>query len=194
MKLTVRDSVTQVGNHTSKSEASIQSRTALNAGETESSVTDQMEAGQRREYKDTRDFLDTRTSSRRRCQYQEGEELRKCCNKADRCFCTTTLFKSQDWYSTGHGSRTPLQDDGDKPMKDLAQSLQTWYVHTQTWYEHTVASLCAHKDALICAETLVELRNRNRNIPRNGNRQLSALIVNIETDAQTVKPRNCGQV
>ena len=140
MKFTVRDSVTQIGSHTSKSEASIQSRTALN-----SSVTDQLEAGQQREYKDTRDFLDTRTSSRRRCQYQEGEELRKSCNKAHRCFCTTILFKSQDGYSTGHGSHTPLQDDGDEPMMDLAQSLQTWYVHTQTWYEHTVASMCAQR-------------------------------------------------
>ena len=125
MKRAVRDLGAQVGNHTSKSEASIQSRTALNAGETESSVTDQMEAGQRREYKDVRDFLDTRTGSRRRCQCQEGEELSKCCNKASRCFCTTTLFKSQDWYSTGHESHTPRQDDGDKSMNDLAQSLQT---------------------------------------------------------------------
>ena len=115
--------MTQVGNHTSKSEASIQSRTALKAGETENSVTDQLEAGQQREYKDTRDFLDTRTSLRRRCQHQEGEELRTCYNKANRCFCATVLFKSQDWYSTGHGSHTPLQDEGDKPVMDLAQSL-----------------------------------------------------------------------
>ena len=124
MKLTVRDSVTQIENNVSESEASIQSRTALNAGEMENSVTDQLEAGQRRESKGTRDFLDTRTSSRRRCQYQEGEELRKCCNKANRSFCTLMLFKSQDWFSTSHGYHTPLQDDGDKPTMDLAQSLQ----------------------------------------------------------------------
>ena len=37
----------------------------------------------------------------------------------------------------------------------------------------------------MCRETLVELRNRNRNTSRNGNRQLSVMIVNIETDAQT---------
>ena len=65
MKLAVRDSVAQIGNTTSKSEASIQRRTALNAGETESSVTDQLRARQQKEYKDTRDFLDTRTSSSR---------------------------------------------------------------------------------------------------------------------------------
>ena len=52
---------------------------------------------------------------------------------------------SQDWYSAGHGSHTPQQDDGDKPMMDLVQSLQTWYVHTQTWYEHKVASICAQR-------------------------------------------------
>ena len=38
-KLTVRDSVTQIGNNTSKSGASIQSRTALNVGEMENLAT-----------------------------------------------------------------------------------------------------------------------------------------------------------
>ena len=143
-KLTMRDPATQIGNNTSKPETSIQSRTALNAGETENLVTDQLEAVQQREHRGTRDFLGTGTSSRRRFQYQEGKEGRECCNNAqntaNRCFCTTIQFKSQDWYSTGHGSHTPLQDDGDKPMMDLAQGLQTLYVHTlagmQTWYVH----------------------------------------------------------
>ena len=62
-------------------------------------------------------------------------------NKANRCFCTATLFKSQDWYSTGHASHTPLPDEGNKPMMDLARSLQTLSVHTsadvQTWYVRT---------------------------------------------------------
>ena len=31
----------------------------------------------------------------------------------------------QDWYSTDHGSHTPLQDEGDKPMMDLVTGLQT---------------------------------------------------------------------
>ena len=103
MKLTVRDTVTQIKNNTSKCDASIQSRTALNAGETENLVTDQLEAVQQTEHRDTRDLLDTGTSSRRRWQYQEGQEARECCNnvqnKSNRCFCTTILFKSQDWYS-----------------------------------------------------------------------------------------------
>ena len=158
--------MTQIENDTSKSEASIQMRTALNAGEILNLVTDQLEAIQQRERRDTRDFLGTGTSSRRGCQYQEGKEARGCCNaqnKATRCFGTTMLFKSQDWYSAGHGSHTPLQDDGDKPMMDLAQSLQTlyvhtladmqtWYVHTQTWYEHVVASICADEEALTFAQ------------------------------------------
>ena len=123
-KLTVRDSIMQNGNNTSKSEVSIQSKTALNAGEMETLVTDQLEAVQQKELRDTREFLGTGTSSRRRCQYEEGKEARECYNntknKANRCFCTTIFLKSKDWYSTGHGSHTPLPDDGDKPMMDLA--------------------------------------------------------------------------
>ena len=61
----MRDSEMQIGNNTSKSAASIQSKTALNAREMENLVTDQLEAVQQREHRDTRDFLGTRTSSRR---------------------------------------------------------------------------------------------------------------------------------
>ena len=96
-KLTVRDSVTQIGNNTSKSGASIQSRTALNIGEMENLATDQLEAVQQREHGDMGDFLGIGTSSRRRCQYQEGEEARKCCNntqnKANRCFCNVRIAR-----------------------------------------------------------------------------------------------------
>ena len=163
----MRDSVLQIGNNTSESEASIESRTALNAGEMEALVTDQLEAVQQREHRGTREFLGTGTSSRRTCQYQEGKEARECCNntqnKSNRCFCTTMLLKSQDWYSTSHGSHTPLQDDGGKPMMDLAQNLQTmgahaladmqtWYVRTQTWYEHVAASICADEKVLTVAQ------------------------------------------
>ena len=143
----MRDSVTQIGNNTWKSEVSVQSRTALNVGEMENLATDQLEAVQQREHRDARDFLGTGTSSRRGCQYQEGKEARECCNhaqnKENHCFCVTILFKSQDWYSAGHGSHTPLLDEGDKPMMDLAQSLQTLHVHTladmPTWYVHTLS-------------------------------------------------------
>ena len=89
MKLAVRDSVAQIGNHISKSEASIQSGIALNAGETENSVTDQLEAGQQREYKDVRDFgyknkFETKTSVSRRRRIaqmlQESQSLLLYCN------------------------------------------------------------------------------------------------------------------
>ena len=53
----------------------------------------------------------------------------------------------QDWYSTDHGSHTPLQDEGDDPMMDLVTGLQT-------------------------------RRHDHRN------RELSALIVDNETDVQ----------
>ena len=56
IKRAVRDSVAQIGNHTSKSEASIQSETALNVGETENSLTDRLEAEQQREHKDVQYF------------------------------------------------------------------------------------------------------------------------------------------
>ena len=46
-----------------------------------------------------------------------------------------------------HWSHTPLQDDGNKPTMDLAQSLQTRYVRTQTWYDHVVASIRADEEA-----------------------------------------------
>ena len=35
----------------------------------------------------------------------------------------------QDWYSTDHGSHTPLQDEGDEPMMDLVTGLQTRCEH-----------------------------------------------------------------
>ena len=178
----MRDSVAQTGNNTSKSEASIQSRTALNVGEMENWATDQLEAVQQREHGDTREFLGTGTSWRRRCQYEEGKEARECCNitqnKANRSFCTTILFKSQDWYSTGHGSHSPLPDEGDKPMMARTQyqqkvgvyalvDLQTRYVRTQKWYEHVAASICADEEVLTLAQrpswhlgTLQEQRQR----------------------------------
>ena len=95
--------------------------------------------------------MDTTTSSRRRARYQEGaysEELRRCWNEASLCLqYHNNIASLQVWYSTDHGSHTPLQDDGDEPMMDLVTELQT-------------------------------RRHEHRN------RQLSALIVNIETDVQ----------
>ena len=151
-------------------------------------MTDRLEAVQQREHRDTRDLVDTGTKmsvSRRKKKRANVAIPRK--TKSNRCFCTTILFKSQDWYSTGHGSHTPLQDAGNKPMMDLAQSLQAWYGRTQTWYEHVVGSIGADQEALTFAQRpswYSRYLSRNRNRKRNSNRQLS-VIVNIESDAET---------
>ena len=166
-KLTVRDSVMQIGNNTSKSKASIHSRTALNAGETENLVTDQLEAVQQREHRDTQQFLGTGKSSRRRCQYQEGKEARECCNNKQNQIQSLLLVEQycsnrKIGVSTGHGSHTPLQNDGNKLIMDLAQRLQTLgvhaladmqtcYVFTQTLYEHAATSICAGEEVLTVA-------------------------------------------
>ena len=55
-KRAVRDQMTQIGNHTSKSEASIQSVAAWNVGETEKYLTDRLAARHQREHKDVRYF------------------------------------------------------------------------------------------------------------------------------------------
>ena len=128
-KLTVRDSVTQIGNNTSKSEASIQSWTALNVGEMDNLAMDQLETVQQREHRDTRDFLGTGTSSRRRCQYQEGKEARKCCNdtqnKANCCLYYIIVQIARLVFHRPWIPHSPLQDEGDMPMMDLARNLQT---------------------------------------------------------------------
>ena len=63
----------------------------------------------------TRYFLCARTSTRWRSQYQESS----CSENVQMLERSQSLLQYhnsaahlQDWYSTGHGSRTPLQDDG----------------------------------------------------------------------------------
>ena len=95
----VRGVVAQIGNLTSKSEASIQGETALNAGETENYSTDQLEARHQREHKDTRDFLGSGKVQDEDFS-TKMEKLRKCMKDASHYFSTAMLFKLQDWYST----------------------------------------------------------------------------------------------
>ena len=171
-KRAVRDLVAQIGNHTSKSEASIQSETALNAGETENLVTDQIEARHQREHKDVRYSWATRTSSRRRLQFQEGTELRKYWRDANHCFSTAILFKLQDWCSTRPWiPHSTARRRLTKLVMDLVKG----------------CSPDAHRGLDTCTETIdmyTEIRCRFGDT-RNRKRQLSVLIVNIETDAQT---------
>ena len=125
MKRAVRDSVAQVGNHTSKSEASIQSVTALNVGETENSLTNQLKARQQTKHKDMRDFW---IQEQVRDEDFSIKKENNCANVGTKPIFASVLQQHcnlQDWYSTDHGSHTPLQDDGDEPMMGLAPRLHT---------------------------------------------------------------------
>ena len=116
MKRAVRDSVAQIVNHTSKSDASIQSATAWNVGETENSLSDRLETGQQREHNDMRYFW---IQEQVQDEDFSNKKEKNCANVG-----TTPIFASvlqqhcklQDGYSADHGSHTPQQDDGDQPM------------------------------------------------------------------------------
>ena len=126
MKCAVRDSVAHIGNHTSKSVASIQSVTSLNVGETENSLTDRLKAGQQTKHKDMRYFW---IQEQVRVEDFSIKDEKNCANVGTKPSFASVLqqhCKLQDWYSRDHGSHTPLQDDGDEPMMDLAPRLQTW--------------------------------------------------------------------
>ena len=41
----------------------------------------------------------------------------------------SNIASLQDWYSTDHGSRTPLQDEVEETMMDLVTRLQTKCEH-----------------------------------------------------------------
>ena len=110
-KRAVRDSVAQIGNHTSKSEASIQSVAAFNVGETENSLTDRLEARQQREHKDLRYFW---------VQEQVREEdfsikKEKNCASAGKKPIVASVLQCCSNCKIGifykHGSHTPLQDE-----------------------------------------------------------------------------------
>ena len=87
------------------------------------------------------------------------------------------LFKCRMGVLQGHGSHTPLQDEGETPMMDLVKGAAD-PIRIQRPEARVRRSLGTCRGR--------ELRCRfgdNRN--RNRNRQLSMLIVNIETDAQS---------
>ena len=124
----------QIGNNSSKSEASIQSRTALNDGEMENLVTDQFGSSTAKRTQRFAKISGYRNKFETKMSLTERKR-----NRANHCFLYYSVVSNRKgWYSTGHGSHTPPQDDGDKSMMDLAQSLQTLDVHAladlQTWY------------------------------------------------------------
>ena len=158
MKSAVRGSVAQIGNHTSKSEASIQSVTTLNIGDMENSSTDRLEAGHQREHKDVRYFWIQEQVRDEDFSIKQGRnyayvgtkpiftlELQCCSNRK------IGILQTMD----------PTLNNkmkADEAYDGSCEGLQPRYVHRDPRYVH---------------------RNRNRD------RQLSVLIVNIETDAQT---------
>ena len=101
MKRAARDSVAQIGNHTSRSEASIQSETALNAGETEASSTDQLGARRRGEQVQDEDF-----SIKKEKNYADVAAEPIVASVPHFCSnCKVGILQD-------HGSHTPLQDEG----------------------------------------------------------------------------------
>ena len=56
----------------------------------------------------------------------------------------------QDWYSTDHGSHTPLQDDGDESMIDLVTGFQPR--HEQRPKEESTGKPEAQKQTVVNAD------------------------------------------
>ena len=95
---------------------------------TANSLTDRLGAGQRTKHIDTRYFWIKE-------RVQDGDLSIKKVLTAKNCADVGTMPVSasaqqqhckflQDWYSTDHGSHTPLHDEGDEPMMDLVTGLQ----------------------------------------------------------------------
>ena len=150
MKRVIRDSMAQIGNHTSKSEASIQSVTALNVGETENSLTDRLEAGQQREHKDMRDFW---IQEQVRTEDFSITKEKNCANVVTKPIVASILQCSSNCkigILQDHGSHTPLQDDGDKPMMYLVSSLQTRYAHSGVGDTYTETETETETDSCHC--------------------------------------------
>ena len=112
-KRAVRDSVAQIGNHTSKSEASIQCETALNAGVMWNSSTDLFEARHQREHKRCTILWIPEQVQDEDFSIKKEKNCAICCSNCKIC-------SLQD-----HGSHTPLQDKFSSPEMDVVTGLQT---------------------------------------------------------------------
>ena len=80
----------------------------------------------------------------------------------------------------GHGSHTPLQDESETPMMDVVKRGCRPDTNTETRGTCDCAGASVHNSK----RTPMQIR-RHQHRNYNRNRQLSMLIVNIETDAQT---------
>ena len=169
----VRD-LAQIGNHPSKSEASIQKVTALNVGETENSLTDRLEAGQQREHKDMRYFWKREQvqcedfSIKEKTCANVGTKpiiasLQQCCSN-----CELVFYKTMD-PTVHYKMKADETCDGSGERLQPGRTQRPRYVHRQPRYVHR--------------DPMQTRRHQHRNKSRN--RQLPVLIVNTETDAQT---------
>ena len=96
---------------------------------TANSLTDRLKAGQRTLHTDTQVLLETRTSpqtetsaSRRCLQRRTAQMLER---RQSLLQCYNNIASLHDWYSTDHGSHTPLQDEGDEACDVSGEGLQT---------------------------------------------------------------------
>ena len=100
---------------------------------TSNSLTDRLGAGQRTKHIDTRVLLDTRTSPRRRPQYQEGaysEQLRRCWNEASLCFSTfTTVQVCRIGILLNMDPTLQYKMKADEAYDGSGEGLQTRYEH-----------------------------------------------------------------
>ena len=105
---------------------------------TTSWLTDRLGAGERTKHIDTRYFWI-------QARVQDGDfSIKKCLQRRTAQMLERSqsllqyyndIASLQDWYSTDHGSHTPLQDDGDEPMMDLMKGCSP-DVDTETRREH----------------------------------------------------------
>ena len=191
-KRDVRDSVVQIRTHESKSERLIQSETVSNAGETENHSMDQLEAIHQREYKDTRQWQE------RIAQISEQRPI---------------IASVLQWYSNckigvlqGHGFHTLLQDEvwrrlwwiwqlvcksSVKPKdrcvytdKLWCKTLrEPWCIHRHDTNTETRGK-CIQKSRYVFTVNS-DADSETTETSKNRKRQLSKMIVNIETNAQT---------
>ena len=115
----------QIGNHTWKSEASIQSETALNAGEKENSSKDILEARNQREHKDVRCFWIPEQVQDEDFSIKKEKNCANCGKMPIiapvlQCCSNCKIGILQD-----HGSHTPRQDERSSPVMVLVTALQT---------------------------------------------------------------------
>ena len=166
----------QIRNHHSKSEVLIQSETALNAGEEDHSM-DQLEATHQRKHKDARYFWIP--------EQVQGKDFsmkkEKNCANIGRMPITASVLQccsnGKMGVLQGHGSHTPLPDEGEAPMMDLVKGAAD-----PIRIQRPEVRVCAEASVHNSKRTPKQIQGHQH---RKRNRQLSMLIVNIETDAQT---------